>query len=85
MTITFQHTLKNGQQIQITASVCDGAVADYSATAKVERSGVEREVLLAERGSAFDREVFPAIANRMSAVSMVNCDNDEDDLIPEWE
>lgn len=85
MTITFQHTLKNGQQIQITASVCDGAVADYSATAKVEKNGVEREVLLAERGSAFDRECIPAIAKRMSAVVMVDRDDDEDDLTPEWE
>ena len=85
MTITFQHTLKNGLTVNITASVCDGAVADYSATAKVERSGVEREVLLAERGSAFDREVFPAIAKRMSAVPMVNCDDEQDDLTPEWE
>ena len=85
MTINFQHTLKNGQTVNITASVCDGAVADYSATVKVEKGGVEREVLLAERGSAFDREVFPAIAKRMSAVVMVNCDDDEDDLTPEWE
>ena len=85
MTITFKHTLKNGQQIQITASVCDGAVADYSATAKVEKNGVEREVLLAERGSAFDRECIPAIAKRMSAVVMVDRDDDEDDLTPEWE
>ena len=85
MTINFQHTLKNGQTVNITAIVCDGAVADYSATAKIEKNGVEREVLLAERGSAFDREVFPAIEKRMSAVSMVNCDDDEDDLAPEWE
>ena len=87
MTINFQHTLKNGMTVSITATVCDGSVADYSATAKVEKNGVEREVLLAERGSAFDREFIPAIANRMSAVAVAECDDDEDedDFSPDWE
>lgn len=85
MTINFQHTLKNGTTVSITATVCDGSVADYSATAKVEKNGVEREVLLAERGSAFDREFIPAIAKRMSECAVMKCDEDEDDLSPDWE
>lgn len=86
MTINFQHTLKNGTTVNITATVCDGTVADYSATAKVEKNGVEREVLVAERGSAFDREFIPAISKRMSAVAVDDCsDDDEDDFSPDWE
>lgn len=86
MTINFQHTLKNGTKVNITATVCDGTVADYSATAKVEKNGVEREVLVAERGSAFDREFISVISKRMIAVSVDDCsDEDEDDFSPDWE
>lgn len=81
MTITFTHTLRDGTTVNITARVVDTSiVSDYSATARVLRHGVEREVLLAERGSAFDREVVPAILNRARFAEMVDDTDTDDDL-----
>lgn len=79
MTINFKHIVK-GRTINITATVCDGMVADYSVTANVAKCGVDREVLIGERGSAFDRVLIPEILKRSSADVEFAVD-DEDDLL----
>jgi len=83
MTISFQHTLKSGITVNITATVCDRTVVDYSATSMVSRNGVEREVLFAERGGRLDREFVPVISKRISECAVEDCDDDEAEL--DWE
>lgn len=82
--ITFQHTTKSGITVNITATVCDGMVADYSATTLVSRNGVMREVFVAERGSRMDTEVCPLILSRMTVTEVCD-DDDDDDFSPEME
>lgn len=78
MTINFTHTLRDGTTVNITARVVDTTiVSDYSATARVTRNGVEREALVAERGSDFDRELVPAILDRMRFVEVEGDDDDD--------